>query len=62
MKATSTPFASAFRATAPAQKPSMSQARAPAAPAFMAAMATRPEPVAKSSTRRPATIRGWSST
>ena len=57
-----TPLASAFSAMAATASRSMSTARTRAAPARAAAIATRPEPDARSSTRRPATVSGWSST
>ncbi|MNN97836.1 hypothetical protein D3C81_2170780 [compost metagenome] len=58
VKAISTSLDLALAATAAAQKGSMSAARTLAAPAFMAATATRPEPVARSMTRWPATSVG----
>jgi hypothetical protein len=53
-------LAAAFRPIAASQNTSMSAASTLAAPAFIAAIATRPEPEAKSITRLPATISGWS--
>jgi hypothetical protein len=58
VKASATRLISAFRATAEAQKSSMSAQSALSAPAIMAAMPTRPEPAARSSTVLPATVSG----
>src|SRR3989440_1709843 len=60
--ATVTALAAAFIATADSAYGSMSLPVTSAAPALAAAMATRPEPDARSSTRRPATTCGWSRT
>ncbi len=56
--ATTTPLASALRAMAARHMGSISQPMARSAPAFMAAMAQRPEPEAKSSTALPRTSSG----
>ena len=58
MNSTATSLAAALSATAAAQNGSMSAASTCAAPAFIAAMATMPEPVAKSITRLLATSAG----
>src|SRR4051812_27055845 len=57
-----TPLSSALRAIAVCEYGSMSLARTAAAPAISAATATSPLPAPRSSTRRPATVSGWSST
>ena len=61
VKVMATPLASAFKATAAPQKGSMSAPSTEVAPAFIAAIPTRPDPVAKSSTVLPATSAGLSS-
>ncbi len=58
---TAIPLSSAFKPTAASQNGSMSAASTAAAPARAAAIATTPEPLAKSTTRLPATSCGWSS-
>jgi hypothetical protein len=55
-------FAAAFNWIAGIAKASMSFATVNAAPAFAAAIATRPEPLARSSTRLPRTRSGLSRT
>ncbi len=55
---TATPFSPALSAIAAGANASISLASTRAAPAIAAAIATRPEPEAKSSTRRPATRLG----
>src|SRR5262249_3201168 len=59
---TVTPFASVLSESATSANGSTSFATTRSAPARAAAIAASPEPVPKSSTRRPATTSGWSST
>ena len=61
MNPTRTPFARALRATAASANGSTSMPVALAAPARIATIAHRPDPVARSSTRLPATSSGCSS-
>ena len=57
----SAPFKAALASIAAMAKGSMSEAVTSAAPALAAAIATRPEPEAKSSARLPTSSAGWSS-
>jgi hypothetical protein len=56
-----TPFSAALASIAAMAKASMSEASTAAAPALAAAIATSPDPEAKSSVRLPLTSHGWSS-